>query len=100
MNNDGFGQVGAGPSDRRLVGEDLQHYAQDSKPVGKFKAKVSERESGGPMKEHIKEHKPMHHHLEHEKHRHEESMKHHKHHLEKHHERHFDSQYGHDTHKY
>lgn len=40
MNNDGFGFLVAGPSDRRLEGEDLQHNVQSPG-------------SGGPMKEAI-----------------------------------------------
>lgn len=90
MNNDGWGQVGAGPSDRRLAGEDLQHYVQNKTHQG-----------GGPMKEHMEHQKhPMHQQLEEEKMRHEHALDHHRHHLEKHHERHYDKQHGHDDYKY
>lgn len=110
MNNDGWGFLGAGTSDNRLAGRDLQHNRQtrtaDEAP--KEHRKVTQAaEGGGPMKEHMDkmehhhEHKHhMHHHMEEEKMRHEEAMEHHRHHLEKHHGRHFDSQHGHDTHKY
>jgi hypothetical protein len=38
MNNDGWGQMGAGPSDNRIAGDDLQHSRQLAG-------------QGGPMKE-------------------------------------------------
>lgn len=106
MNSDGWGFLGAGTSDNRLAGADLQHNRQ-TRTADELHAPMrkvtQERESGGPMKEHMDHemHKsPMHEHLEAEKHRHAEAMEHHKHHLAKHHSRHFDSQHGHDTHKY
>lgn len=53
MNNDGFGQVGAGDSDMRVAGEDLQHSRQtrssDSTPSGKVIRMPAGQ--GGPMKE-------------------------------------------------
>lgn len=33
MNNDGFGQVGAGQDDMRQGGSDLQHYTQTVSPM-------------------------------------------------------------------
>lgn len=45
MNNDGWGQVGAGPSDMRLAGQDLQHSRQTRT--------AEENPTGGPMKEAI-----------------------------------------------
>lgn len=54
MNNDGWGQVGAGMSDDRIAGEDLQHYRQTRtsdegrNPVRRVVR--DSRESGGPMK--------------------------------------------------
>lgn len=33
MNNDGFGQVGAGQDDMRLAGNDLQHNMQKASPI-------------------------------------------------------------------
>lgn len=107
MNNDGWGFLGAGTSDNRIAGTDLQHNRQKRngeqlpKPVRKV---THDSESGGPMKEHMdhemREHSPVHHHMEEEKHRHEEAMEHHKHHIEKHHSRHYNSQHGHDDYKY
>ncbi len=43
---DGYTQVGAGDSDMRLAGEDLQHNRQTCTANGS-----SGRQSGGPMKE-------------------------------------------------
>ena|SRR5690348_12324958 len=117
MNNDGWGFLGAGASDSRIAGKDLQHYRQartaDENPTGRRRVVRQEAQGGGPMKEHMDkahhhEHHahhghhahPMHHHLEEEKNRHAEAMEHHHHHLEKHHGRHYNSQHGHDTHKY
>ncbi len=55
MNNDGWGQVGAGDSDMRIAGKDLQHNRQkrtaDENPTGKTSIVRSSFESGGPMKE-------------------------------------------------
>lgn len=53
MNNDGIGFLGAGTSDNRLAGRDLQHNRQTRTadelhvPVRKV---TQSRESGGPMK--------------------------------------------------
>jgi hypothetical protein len=106
MNNDGWGQVGAGPSDRRMVGDDLQHYAQDrtadERPT-QHRVVIHSSEDGGPMKHHeLSDHsyKSMRQHVEDEKKRHEEAMSHHRHHLERHHKRNNNSQHGHDDYKY
>lgn len=104
MNNDGWGQVGAGQDDRRLAGSDLQHNVQKrTADEGHVPPRMvrQEAEGGGPMKEHM-EHKAhkMHEHLAEEKHRHHEAMKHHEHHLAKHHGRQYDSQHGHDHYSY
>ena len=57
MNNDGFGQVGAGASDRRIAGDDLQHYKQqrteDENLTGEQRKVRQSSGSGGPMKEAI-----------------------------------------------
>lgn len=57
MNNDGWGQVGAGPSDMRLTGKDLQHNRQtrtaDENPTGMQRIVRSSSGAGGPMKEAI-----------------------------------------------
>lgn len=106
MNNDGWGFLGAGTSDNRLAGTDLQHNRQ-TRTADELHVPVrivtQSRESGGPMKEHT-EHQMHHEHPEHqlkeEKHRHDKAMEHHKHHLERHHGRHYDSQHGHDNYKY
>lgn len=45
MNSDGWGQVGAGQSDMRIAGQDLQHHNQTT-----TRDRAS-RQSGGPMKE-------------------------------------------------
>ena len=52
MNNDGWGQVGAGASDNRIAGRDLQHYRQGTKEEapGPKRVITQPRESGGPMK--------------------------------------------------
>jgi hypothetical protein len=98
--HDGIGQSGAGTSDNRLAGEDLQHNRQtrtaDEAPGLKRMVRQPSDE-GGPMKEHM-DHKAKH--LEEEKHRHEKAMEHQKHHMEKHHMRQHDSQHGHDDYKY
>jgi len=47
MNNDGIGQMGAGRSDMRLAGEDLQHYNQ-KKDNNVIRPNYA---SGGPVKE-------------------------------------------------
>lgn len=116
MNNDGWGQVGAGQDDYRVAGKDLQHYRQQRTademhvPVRKVR---QQSQGGGPMKEHMEHHEhhkhhghheghmhksDLHHHLETEKHQHEHAKKHAHHHLERHHSRHHDSQHGHDHH--
>jgi hypothetical protein len=55
MNNDGWGQVGAGQNDMRIAGEDLQHHNQrktaDENPAGVTRMVRAARQSGGPMKE-------------------------------------------------
>ena len=106
MNNDGWGFLGAGTSDNRIAGRDLQHNRQtrtaDEAPQVK-RMFTQEAEGGGPMKEHMDkmEHKTsMHEQLEEEQHRHSQALDHHRHHLEKHHNRSYDSQHGHETHKY
>lgn len=109
MNNDGWGQVGAGQDDYRIAGKDLQHNRQTRTadelhvPVRKVR---QEAQGGGPMKEHM-EHKhhshhesDLHHHLEAEKHQHHHAQEHAHHHMERHHKRHHDSQHGHDTHQH
>lgn len=119
MNNDGIGFLGAGTSDNRLAGKDLQHNRQtrtaDEAPH-EHRIVRQQREGGGPMKEHMEKHmheghhmhhgheghkgSGMQHHLEMEKHRHEQAKEHMNHHLERHHKRHHDSQHGHDHHKH
>lgn len=111
MNNDGWGFLGAGTSDNRIAGEDLQHNRQKNSG-GEYKAPVRMKhhlaESGGPMKEamkhmsegaHEKKEHHMHAHLKEEKERHDGAMRHHEHHLARHHGRHFNSQHGHDHYK-
>ena len=106
---DGYTQVGAGDSDMRIAGKDLQHHRQPREgrelhePV---RIITQYREAGGPMKEHMEhemhhghhDHKrsghEMRHHLEMEKERHEEAMEHHKKHLERHHGRRYDSHHS------
>lgn len=55
MNNDGFGFLGAGASDKRMAGEDLQHNKQtrtaDENPTGEQRMMRQSAGSGGPMKE-------------------------------------------------
>ena len=46
MNNDGWGQMGAGQDDMRIAGSDLQHHSQKGS-----KRDRSPSQSGGPMKE-------------------------------------------------
>lgn len=107
MNNDGWGFGGAGASDKRLEGDDLQHVKQ-LYTNGRTQPRMVTHyeESGGPMKHHELDgsahpmHHPMHQHLEEEKMRHSQAMDHHMHHIAKHHGRHYDSQHGHDTYKY
>lgn len=56
MNNDGIGFMGAGTSDNRIAGKDLQHNRQprtaDEQPQTK-RAITEPSESGGPMKQAI-----------------------------------------------
>ncbi len=106
MNNDGIGFIGAGTSDNRIAGADLQHNRQ-TRTADELHMPVrivtQARESGGPMKHEMDEMEKksgMHEHLEHEKKRHDQSMGHQKHHLEKHQSRPYDSQHGHDEYKY
>jgi hypothetical protein len=113
MNNDGWGQGGAGQDDRRLAGRDLQHAVQNKTadeghiPVRRV---VQNWQDGGPMKHHMEhehhkhehghEHHSMHDHLADEMKRHEHAKHHHMHHMERHHNRPFDSQHGHDHYKH
>jgi len=57
MNNDGWGFLGAGASDMRQVGEDLQHNRQtrtdDENPAGMNRTVRQTSGLGGPMKEAI-----------------------------------------------
>jgi hypothetical protein len=103
---DGIGQSGAGLSDNRLAGEDLQHNRQtrtaDEAPQVK-RMMTQAALGGGPMKEHMdmmEQKYPMHEQMEEEKMRHEKAMDHQRHHLEKHQVRNYDSQHGQDTYQY
>ena len=53
MNNDGFGQVGAGQNDLRVAGKDLEHYVQprtaDENPTGRHRIVRASSNDGGPM---------------------------------------------------
>ena len=55
MNNDGWGFLGAGTSDNRLAGQDLQHNRQtrtgQMKPIGEHRMVRQSAGQGGPMKE-------------------------------------------------
>lgn len=92
MNNDGWGFMGAGASDKRLAGDDLQQYRQPltadegSYPQRRVRA---ESEGGGPIKEH----------LDQEEARHKQSAEQRMRHLANHLGRHYNSQHGHDTYK-
>lgn len=104
MNNDGFGQVGVGPSDMRVAGEDLQHNRQtrtaDEAHVP-HRIVRQQANGGGPMKEHMDHQRSdMHHQLEAEKQRHENAHDHMKHHIDRHVKRNHDSQHGHDDYNY
>lgn len=81
MNNDGIGFLGAGASDMRQAGKDLQHYRQartaDENPSGEKRMVRQESGSGGPMKEA----------LEHEMARHRESKNMRVQHLQEHYKR-------------
>lgn len=106
---DGYTQVGAGDSDMRVAGKDLQHNRQTRTadelhvPVRRFKKSI---EDGGPMKkqmaiqleDNVKNH--LQHELAQEMHRHKEAQKHFANHIERHHKRHHDSQYGQDNYNY
>jgi hypothetical protein len=72
MNNDGFGQVGAGQSDMRVAGRDLQHNRQTrtaDELTGPNRIVRQEAEGGGPVKENLA------HNLQKEAERHAESKK-------------------------
>lgn len=77
MNNDGFGQVGAGIDDNRLAGDDLQHSRQ--------------LHTGGPVNEY--QGKRLQEHLDTEKHQHKEALEHTERDLERHRSRPYDSQH-------
>lgn len=55
MNNDGWGQVGAGDSDMRVANNDLQHARQtrtaNENPTGRERKVRRSAGQGGPMKE-------------------------------------------------
>lgn len=55
VNSDGWGFNGAGASDMRQAGKDLQHAKQtrtaDENPTGEQKTVRQQSGSGGPMKE-------------------------------------------------
>lgn len=55
MNNDGWGQVGAGQDDRRIAGDDLQHFTQrrDANETAARVRRVVHASSGrgGPVKD-------------------------------------------------
>lgn len=55
MNNDGWGFMGAGASDNRIAGKDLQHNRQnrtvDENQSGKERMVRQSAGAGGPMKE-------------------------------------------------
>ena len=63
MNNDGWGQMGAGASDKRLVGDDVQHYIQgktaDEMPYPKRMVRQAAGQ-GGPVKEALDEEQARH----------------------------------------
>ena len=81
MNNDGWGFLGAGTSDNRLAGRDLQHNRQtrtaDEAPR-EHRIVRQAAEDGGPMKAYMEnmEHRRAAHPRQ-EKRRHEGSMKQH-----------------------
>lgn len=104
---DGYTQVGAGDSDMRVAGEDLQHNRQ-TRTADELHVPVrvvhQSAGGGGPMKEHMDhqehhEHHKLHHHLEMEKERHNQAHEHAMHHIEQHHGRHHNSQHSHSHHK-
>lgn len=82
MNNDGWGFLGAGTSDNRLAGEDLQHARQkrtaDEEMSGIPRMVRHSAEDGGPMKHDL---------YKEEKERHEEARKMRLEHLENHYKR-------------
>ena len=103
MNNDGFGQVGAGQDDYRLAGKDLQHNRQTrTADEGHVPIRIvrQEAQDGGPMKEHM-EHKndnrKLNHYLELEKKQHAQAKEDVNHHMERHYKRHYDSQHIHGS---
>lgn len=81
---DGYTQVGTGPSDMRIAGKDLQHNRQ-TRTADEFHEPVrmvrQEREGGGPMKENLTRM------LEEEANRHSEGKAMRLEHLEKHYKR-------------
>jgi len=79
MNSDGWGQGGAGTSDMRQGGEDLQHSMQY----------VRVKDAPNEM--------DLQHSLETEKRRHSHAIDHIGKHMSRHHSRPSDSQHGHDT---
>src|ERR1700690_1110866 len=102
---DGYTQVGAGDSDMRVAGKDLQHNRQTRTadeahvPVRRV---TPQYEGGGPMKEHMDHHghHGLQHHLEMEKKQHDHAKEHVHHHLERHNKKHNNTQHGHDGHKH
>lgn len=104
MNNDGIGQVGAGQSDMRIAGRDLQHNRQTrTADEGHEPVRIvrQQADQGGPMKEHMEQKAhSMHEHIAAEKHRHEKAHSHEMEHLARHHGRHHDTQHGHDHKKH
>jgi hypothetical protein len=58
MNNDGWGFLGAGTSDNRIAGEDLQHNRQTrtaDELHGPVRMVTQSYASGGPMKQFLDE---------------------------------------------
>lgn len=98
---DGYTQSGAGPSDMRVAGQDLQH-ARQTRTADELHVPVrmvrQSSQQGGPMKEYMQY--ELQQHLASEKNRHEQAKEHVEKHLERHHSRHYDSQYGHDAYKH
>jgi hypothetical protein len=89
MNNDGWGQVGAGQDDMRQAGKDLQHYnqARTADEALPYHRRVQANyNAGGPMKEH----------MEHEQMRHKQAKEQVKAHIIRHMSRDYNTQYGHE----
>lgn len=105
MNNDGLNQTGAGSSDTRIAGKDLQHNRQtrtadeQHEPVRMVRQTAQQ---GGPMKEHMtgEMHKGLAEHLEMEKAQHGKAKEHAHKHMERHNSRHHDTQHGHENAKH